>query len=188
MKYIFKLILILFFASCSNANYPVKVIYQSANNHKKDSLINFNIFINNITNKKILIKYNIDKLNVGCASLDTLDSIVFYKNNIEKRGLENNFLIENKKGLFRNFFNKKAIIEIFKGQNIINLGFITMHCNETSDIILAPKENFLYKNLHIDYRLLKVLKNDKKIRLLYIYKNEKNKLIIIKSNWIILPK
>lgn len=158
---------------------------------KDDKIISFKVFLKNTTSKVVEISYNLEKLNVGCGSWDTLGIETFNIRGVKKYSLIDNFLLENKKGEYRNFFNRKAIRKVFYNKEIIDLsglGEMIIHCEDNSTIFIKPKGYMLYDTLSIDHNFLKVKNYDTKIRLVYVYRSSNGKLEFIKSNWINLKE
>lgn len=82
----------------------------------------------------------------------------------------NRFIIENQNGEYRDFCDYEKIFQNNKEIQGLSFEFIH-HCQPNYKVFLAPREvRIEKKTLIINNRLLKVKKEDRKIRLHYLYK------------------
>jgi lipoprotein len=163
-RYFYPLSVLLLFVSCQHYApvfrlTPIKQIDQ--NNTE------YSLSFHNKTSQYQHLYFNEELLDLSCCA-ETADQ----------------FIIENQDGAYRAFCDYE---KIFQNKEIQDLAFeFIFHCSGSYRVSLKPKElRTSETKLIINNRLLKVTKDDKKVRLHFLYKiKSKEKEYEWSSEWI----
>lgn len=186
-NYLF-LLIISFLNSCNNSlpvfgSNPVFRLELIKNIDSDKNQYTITLYNNSTQNQEVY--YNFDKLSFSCCRSQNRNkqTEVYTSKDLLKSFYNQEFVIENEHGDFRNFSDYQIIFKDKRIEESLNFEFI-LHCSDQIQKILPPKSSSVaVKQIILDKRLLRVLKDDKKVRLHYIYKDEKN-VHILSSEWV----